>query len=111
MKSVRRKYRITALSPVHVGSGRMLVRDVDFLEEEGKTWLLDTTRLSELLALAPAMLDEFAMGRVDIRRVLERLRVRPDRIARATWPSHADSARILELCRDGQGRPTLPGSA
>ena len=111
MKTVRRRYRITALSPVHVGSGRALVRDVDFLEEEGKTLLLDTTRLAELLALAPGTLDDYAWGRIDTRQVLERMRVRPERIARLTHATRADSARILELCRDGADRPMLPGSA
>jgi hypothetical protein len=89
----------------------MLVRDLDFVEDGGRTYVIDLDRLTDLVALSPAMLDELSAPWCDTRRLLERLRVRPDRIARAISPSPVGAARVFELYRDGRGAPTLPGSA
>lgn len=111
MKSIRRRYRLTALAPVHVGSGRTLVRDLDYLEDDARTHFLDTDRICELLAQAPGAVDDMGGGRFDAWRLLDRLRVRPDRIARYSVPGHIGAPRVLELLRGAAGRPTLPGSA
>ena len=111
MKSSRRRFRLTALSPVHVGNGEFLVRDVDYLEEEGKTYVIDVERLFELLALSPAALDEYSSGRAHLTRLLERLRVRPERVASWAYSGRLGVPRVLLLARNARGQPLLPGSA
>jgi hypothetical protein len=102
---------LTALAPVHVGDGDFLLRDVDFLEEEGKTFLLDVERFFELMALSPGALDEWGSGRGDVRRILERMRVRPERIACRTIPGRIGAPRVFTYLRNGTGEPLVPGSA
>jgi len=110
-KQLRRRYKLTALAPVHVGSGRTLARDVDFVEDDGRTHFLDIDKLSELLASQPAALEEIATGRTDAWRALEWLRMKPERIARKSVQGRVDAASVLELARSGAGAPLLPGSA
>jgi CRISPR-associated protein Csm5 len=111
MKPSRRRYRLTALSPVHVGNGEFLVRDVDYLEDEGKTYVLDVERLFELLAVSPGALDEYSSGRADLRRLLDRLRVRPERIASWAYSGRLGVPRVQLLARNARGQPLLPGTA
>lgn len=111
MTGVRRTYRLTTLSPVHVGSGRVLLRDVDYLEEENRTYFLDLERFFSLMALSPAAVDEYASGRGDARHVLERMRVRPERVSSRSVAGRMAAPRILENARGSGGRPVLPGSA
>lgn len=38
---------ITTLSPVHIGSGSRLLRDFDYVVQQGKTWVINETTLIE----------------------------------------------------------------
>ena len=107
----RRRYRLCALAPIHVGSGRTLARDIDYVEEDTRTHFLDNDRICELLASQPAALEEVSTGRFDAWRALEWLRMKPERVARRTVAGRIDAPHVLEIARNAAGAPLLPGSA
>ncbi len=40
---------LTLLAPLHIGSGRELLRDYDYVTQNGKTWLIDAAGMLDLI--------------------------------------------------------------
>ncbi len=56
MGELHTRYRLTveALSPVHIGTGRELVRDIDYTVRDGKTWVVNEEALLVELPVDPS---------------------------------------------------------
>ena len=57
------RYRLTVntLTPLHIGTGRTLLRDYDYVTHKGKTWVIDEEALAET-AFDRGELDRMAQG-------------------------------------------------
>lgn len=106
---------LTLLAPLHIGSGRELLRDYDYVTQNGKTWLID----------AAGMLDDFVdqKGNFDTRilgrpaaELLEPEDFTPEskrfRYVLPGEPSTKERGAVLrEMYKDVEDRPYLPGSS
>ncbi len=102
-------YRLTCLTPVHVGSGAELIRDVDFFSEGERTYVLDPERLiaagGGISGLAEALVARRSVGDV-----LRSHRFDAARLASHTIAGRVDAQKIRVALRTPDGRPMLPGS-
>lgn len=128
-----RLFRVETLTPVHVGSGEDLVRDIDYYDEGGTTYVLD----SDLVSAHTAAIQSFADGLVRIaegggnpnrsgwdqrnqggasRSIGDLLRrsapgLDPKKISLFTVKGAVQALKIRRQIRFGDGRPMLPGSS
>lgn len=58
----RYRLTLTTLSPLHIGTGRTLLRDYDYVTHRGNTWIINEQALAEL-AFERGELDEMVKGR------------------------------------------------
>ncbi len=105
--------KVECLSPVHIGSGRELIREIDFHSAGGITEVLNSESLLSVLpplgTSSPQRLRE-ELGR----RVSELLQrtgfdVSPYRLHRVAGTIAAQRLRLA--VRGGDGRPIMPGSS
>ena len=54
---------ISLLSPLHIGSGRELMRDYDYVTHGGKTWVIDAAAMLERFVDAQGNLEPHIVGR------------------------------------------------
>jgi CRISPR type III-A-associated RAMP protein Csm5 len=103
-------YRATCLTPVHVGSGAELIRDVDFFSEGERTYVLDPERLiaagGGISGLAEALVARKSVGDV-----LRGHRFDPASLASHTITGRVEAQKIRVALRTADGRPMLPGSS
>ena len=105
---------VTALTPLHIGSGRELLRDYDYVVRQGRTWRIDEDALldaalgggefDEALLRRPAaellQPDDFAFGSPLFRYVIK-----------GTPRSREKGARLRDQIKDAFDRPYLPGTS
>lgn len=107
---------ITTISPLHIGTGNKLRRDYDYVTHRGKTWVIDSSALAEMLyerdhrdfeqmaAGAPAANlihpDEFKEDSPLFRYVLQ-----------GEPRAQARGSEIQEQIKDPWDRPYIPGSS
>lgn len=106
---------ITTLSPLHIGTGRRLLRDYDYVTHAGKTWVIDAGALAEALydqdAAFKLMVDGEPAGNL-----LQASDYTPDsplfRYVMAGQPrSNMRGAELQEQLKDPWDRPYIPGSS
>lgn len=107
-------WRISALTPVHIGTGTELVQGFDFEVVDGETVVLDQDRIWET-ALLPAE-EEGGLNLQLLRRPPAEL-VRSEDLkpgsdlVRYRMPGRPHGERIREQIKDAFGRPYIPGSS
>lgn len=102
-------YRVTCLTPVHIGSGRELFREVDFFPKGRETIVLDPDRVIALGESIPGLAE--AIVKRDTARWIEGSRVDVSVLAAAVVPGRLEAQRLRASMRTGDGRPLIPGSS
>lgn len=105
---------LMTLSPLHVGSGRELLRDYDYVVYRGRTWRIDEDALLDA-ALGDEPFDETLLRR-PAAELLQPSDFQPDSplfryAVKGTPRSREKGARLREQIKDGFDRPYLPGSS
>ena len=105
---------LMTLSPLHIGSGRELLRDYDYVVRQGYTWRVDEDALLDA-ALGEGEFDE-ALLRRPAAELLQPADFRPDSalfryVVKGTPRSTQEGARLREQIKDVFDRPYLPGSS
>jgi len=116
MPEISRHYTLNlmTLSPLHIGSGRELLRDYDYAVRNGRTWRIDEDALLDA-ALGEGEFDE-ALLRRPAAELLQPGDFRPDsglfRYAVKGEPrSRQQGSQLREQIKDAFDRPYLPGSS
>lgn len=109
--------KVTLLTPLHIGSGEVLLHEYDYAIHNGRTWRLNDTAILEIQNLEdPAVIErlsvippaellmdparDFVPGSPFFRYVIE-----------GTPRSKAKGAQIIEQLKDVDDRPYLPGTS
>jgi len=116
MPELTRHYdlELTTLSPLHIGSGRELLRGYDFVARDGRTWRIDEDALLDA-ALGEGEFDE-ALLRRPAAELLQPSDFGPDsKLFRYTIPgtpsAASPGARVVEQIKNVFDQPYLPGSS
>ncbi len=102
------------LSPLHVGSGRDLLRDYDYVVHRGRTWRVDEDALFDA-AMGDADFDAALIGRPAVE-LLQDDDYRPGSdffryVVKGMPRSQREGAQLSEQIKDAFNRPYLPGSS
>ena len=105
---------LMTLSPLHIGSGRELLRDYDYVVHRGRTWRIDEDALLDA-ALGQGKFDETLLRR-PAAELLQSTDFLPDSalfryVVRGTPRSKREGARLREQIKDVFDQPYLPGSS
>ena len=105
---------ITVLSPLHVGSGRELLRGYDFVAHQGRTWRIDEDALLEA-ALGGGAFDDALMRR-PAAELLRSEDFEPGSglfryVIEGTPHARSEGSQVVEQVKDAFDRPYLPGSS
>lgn len=118
MADLHTVYQLTirTLSPLHIGTGNRLLRDYDYVARNGKTWVIDSGVLAEMLyEHAPGEFQRMASGTpaADL--------IHPDEfkedsplfryVMDGEPRSRARGSEIQEQVKDPWDRPYIPGSS
>src|SRR5690606_9946154 len=100
---------VQVLSPVHVGDGSELLRNIDYVVHQGRTWVVNQDALLERFIDAEGAFDRQLLGRP----VSELLR--PDdfsnsELFRYAMPGVPTNRPLRSHIKDVFGHPYLPGS-
>ena len=116
MPEISQHYRLNlmTLSPLHIGSGRELLRDYDFAVRGGRTWRIDEDALLDA-ALGEGEFDETLLRR-PAAELLQASDFQPGStlfryIVQGAPRSTEMGARVREQIKDAFDRPYLPGSS
>lgn len=103
--------RVEVLSPIHIGCGRMLKRDLDYVVQRGRTyrlneqavfdeyWPEDLSKQNQMLGLKPADM----LGNVDL--------AKSDRLVLYSYEGVPAMGEVNEHIKDVYGRAYIPGSS
>lgn len=111
------RYQITILSPLHIGSGRKLMRGFDFEYDDRnrQTSVFDLDEICELLSDNRQAIDELSNltgGRDSSILNLVRKYHLESRLQKSRrYSLQSFSRELLEYIRDGFGNPLIPGSS
>lgn len=110
--------KLKTLTPLHIGSGRELARDVEFIEMNNKIGVIDEKKTLEIIGeenigtwvakieKQEPLLDYLKMRKTD---------VTLGDVCKYTMPLFAKNFRLVrtlkEQLHDGMGRPLIPGSS
>lgn len=104
-----REYKITLLSPVHIGSGEKLSRNMDYFSDETGTYLFDLDKF--FADLNPDQVDELSNSS-DVNRFMSDKGInRKKFIKRKISPQKVLAADINQCIRDSFENPYFPGSS
>lgn len=107
---------ITLLSPLHIGSGRELLRDYDYVTHGSKTWVIRPEGMLDAFVDAEGVLDERILGR-PARELLRKEDFDPGNrtLFRYVLPGQPRAqgygAVLREQYKDAFDRPYIPGSS
>ncbi|HDR52844.1 MAG TPA: type III-A CRISPR-associated RAMP protein Csm5, partial [Mariniphaga anaerophila] len=110
--------KLKTLTPLHIGSGRELARDVEFIEMKKEIGVIDERKILELIGeenigtwVAKIEKQEPLLDYLKIRKPDVTLRD----VSKYTMPLFANNFRMVktlkEQLHDGMGRPLIPGSS
>lgn len=106
------KYFIEILTPVHVDTGRRLVKDVDFFSKKGNTWIVDPQFMAEALSMNPKALNDFTESEApDIHKIAAENKIDLVKLFPKCYRGEANKNGIFEFMRNGAGDVLLPGSS
>lgn len=107
---------ITLLSPLHIGSGRELQRDFDYVTRNGKTWVIDAPALLERVVDANGRLREDLLG-APASQLLDDADYADENspvfryVLKGEPRSREHGAVVREMYKDAFDRPYIPGSS
>jgi CRISPR/Cas system CSM-associated protein Csm5 (group 7 of RAMP superfamily) len=107
--------RLKVLSPVHIGTGNVLVRGVDFVQANGYIHLLDKEKL--YLGLTDSEQEHYlnliSRGSLNETDKWIQETVNLPKVTRksTSYDSSLESNELRPLIRDGNGHPYIPGSS
>jgi len=110
--------KLKTLTPLHIGSGRELARDVEFIEMKKEIGVIDERKILELIGeenigtwVAKIEKQEPLLDYLKIRKPDVTLRD----VSKYTMPLFANNFRMVktlkEQLHDGMGKPLIPGSS
>lgn len=107
-------FRVTTLSPVHVGSGRKYMRGLDFVYENGSLLFLNNDAIWKAFpAKLPVISKHMADGNInEVEKLYNTLNVlsNPKNILfKADFPFKI--SEVFQMIADGFNRPMIPGSS
>jgi CRISPR-associated protein Csm5 len=104
-------FRLTCLTPVHIGSGERYVPGIDYVMHKGKAWLLDSSRVMEALYRRGQLQLDPGDLKAKIENLLARANVEEYALCQAfgSLPDRLDHIRAS--IRAGNGLPIIPGSS
>ena len=106
--------KVTVLSPLHIGSGRDLLNEYDYVISQGRTWRINEDALLEVQDVDdPAIADRLAQ--TPPAQLLEPADFRPDSrffryVVQGTPRATGTGAQVREQLKDVYDRPYLPGT-
>ncbi len=109
------RVKISLLTPLHIGNGRVLLHEYDYTIANGKTWRINETALLDAQNVDDPHLAEQLMGAKPAQ-LLDPADFRPDsgffRYVLSGAPrSKAEGAQLWEQLKDPFDKPYLPGSS
>lgn len=115
-KNLIQKFKLTVLSPVHIGSGFRKFQDIDFYTEPqlNTTYVIDQNRIFALLANNKSLQQELAtldVTDISIKDLLKRYHINPEQVTKVKYPLAVSTKEFHEFLRTGLGQPLLPGSS
>ena len=117
MNTLKRHFDVTLtlLAPLHIGTGRELLRDYDYVTRHGQTWFLAPDVLLDTFVDEQGNFVDDILGR-PAEELLKEADFRPDNpIFRYVIPgqprAQGHGAVLREQIKDAFGRPYLPGSS
>lgn len=116
MKALKQSYAvtITLLSPLHIGSGRELMLDYDYVTYGGKTWVIDAATLLERFVNDQGELVPGILGQPADQLLVAKDFVEGSKIFRYVLPgqprAQGSGAVLREQYKDGRDQPYIPGS-
>jgi CRISPR-associated protein Csm5 len=113
------KLEVTALSPLHIGSGMKLTRQADFLVQDGQlyviaenkltSWLIQQNNVEKLISL---LVSDLATADKGIGSFLKaNFKSDPTQISAYTLPCTFDPKEILSFIKTAGEQPYLPGTS
>jgi CRISPR-associated protein Csm5 len=117
MKLLKQRYAatITLLSPLHIGSGRELLRDYDYVTHGGKTWVIDAAAMLDHFVGPQGELDSRIIGRPAAELLKDQDFVEGSPSFRYVLPgqprAQGAGAVLREQYKDGRDQPYIPGSS
>jgi len=105
-------YKVTVLSPVHIGSGRRLGK-VDTIFSDGKFIVIDIDKLIYLLSNNQKAFGEFENSGFNIKEFLDRYRIKYQDVQKYVVEASSIDRKgdVFECIKTGLGRPLIPGSS
>lgn len=117
MPEISQHYTVNlmTLSPLHIGTGRRLMRDYDYVVYRDRTWRIDQDALLDAAMGENDALDEALLDR-PAAELLQPGDFKPDSslfryVARGAPRSKDKGANLYEQIKDAWDRPYLPGSS
>jgi len=112
---IRYRVKATLLTPLHIGTGRVLLHEYDFAVHKGHIWRLNEDALLEIQNVDDLDLAEH-LARTPPARLLKLEDFRPDNsyfryIVRGVPRSVAEGAQVREQLKDAYDRLYLPGTS
>lgn len=106
---------INVISPVHVGNGNELGKFDFFVDAQGCINIVDFNALCDRVKNNPKAINELTSGNISLEEIINNYRV-PTKIGdvirvRYLNPNPKKPFRILEMIRDGNWRPMVPGTS
>jgi CRISPR type III-A-associated RAMP protein Csm5 len=104
------QFEVFPFTPIFVGSGDKLIRNLDFITKGESTWLLD---LHKLFLHEIDNLDslEQAIAKQDIQSYIEKRNLKIEDFAKRKIIGHCDGNELFMNVLTGTGKPMYPGSS
>lgn len=109
------KVRIETLTPVHIGSGNMLYKGMDYVVEDGKLYIIDHRKVLDIIGAqrVDAWVNSIERNE-DIAGFIARQGMNvspPAEYAKRTMKCYSNGSTVKECIHDGRGLPYIPGSS
>lgn len=100
---------VEVLSPMHIGDGSELLREIDYVTQGGCTWVVDQNALLERTLGSGDRFDDALLGR-PISELLQSEDYTSGEVFRYRMPGVPTNRPLRSHIKDVYGRPYLPGS-
>lgn len=109
------KVRIETLTPVHIGSGNMLYKGMDYVVKGDKLYIIDHRKVLDIIGAerVDAWVSSIE-GNEDIAGFIARQGMNvasPAEYAKRTMECYSNGSTVKECIHDGRGLPYIPGSS
>lgn len=106
-----KKYRISIITPVHIGNGNKLSQ-IDFVLDDNTFWVIDIKKVISILHDNQKALNEFGQAGFDMKEFLNRYNISYSDVKKYSYKCTYPYLReISEFVKTGLGNPYIPGSS